>query len=244
MQGLIGWWMVKSGLDAALLQEKVRDSQEIRVSPYRLATHLSMAFTTFALLVWTGLDCVNSQQVGRVLAELRPSLTPDHIRRFVGLRKGAIVNFGLVLCTAISGAFVAGNDAGKAYNNFPYMGDSIIPPSDVLFELQPLYRNFFENTATVQLDHRVLALSTLASVWGMYLPLYLRSKAKVAAGSSGVFQYKSLPRTAQLGLTAMTHATAVQVGLGIATLMNYVPVSLAILHQVIRPLTILIDVTI
>ena len=48
-QGLIGWWMVKSGLEVDPAQKK-----EIRVSPYRLATHLGMAFTTFTLLLWTG----------------------------------------------------------------------------------------------------------------------------------------------------------------------------------------------
>ena len=48
-QGLIGWWMVRSGLEVDPDQKK-----EIRVSPYRLATHLGMAFTTFTLLLWTG----------------------------------------------------------------------------------------------------------------------------------------------------------------------------------------------
>ena len=43
-QGLIGWWMVRSGLDLATLPERQR--QDVRVSPYRLATHLGMAFTT------------------------------------------------------------------------------------------------------------------------------------------------------------------------------------------------------
>jgi cytochrome c oxidase assembly protein subunit 15 len=49
-QGLIGWWMVKSGLDEKL----VNTTKEIRVSPYRLATHLGMAFTTYSLLLSTG----------------------------------------------------------------------------------------------------------------------------------------------------------------------------------------------
>lgn len=49
MQGLVGWWMVKSGLEMDPAQRK-----EIRVSPYRLASHLTMAFTTYTLLLWTG----------------------------------------------------------------------------------------------------------------------------------------------------------------------------------------------
>lgn len=52
MQGVIGWWMVRSGLK----EQSIHPSQtrEIRVSPYRLATHLSMAFTTYTVLLWTG----------------------------------------------------------------------------------------------------------------------------------------------------------------------------------------------
>ena len=53
VQGLIGWWMVKSGLEMDPEQKK-----EIRVSPYRLATHLGMAFTTYTALLWTGMVVV------------------------------------------------------------------------------------------------------------------------------------------------------------------------------------------
>ena len=66
----------------------------------------------------------------------------------------------------MSGAYVAGNDAGRAFNTFPKMGDNWFPEN--ILELTPLWKNFVENTATVQFDHRVLALSSLASIWAMY----------------------------------------------------------------------------
>eukprot|EP01031_Cornospumella_fuschlensis_P034890 gene34890-42251_t len=50
-QGLVGWWMVRSGLEVDPAQRK-----EIRVSPYRLAAHLALAFTTYTTLLWTALD--------------------------------------------------------------------------------------------------------------------------------------------------------------------------------------------
>ncbi|KAF5843190.1 cytochrome oxidase assembly protein-domain-containing protein, partial [Dunaliella salina] len=50
-QGLVGWWMVRSGLD-----EPTEEWQAPRVSPYRLAAHLVSAFTIFATLAWTAMD--------------------------------------------------------------------------------------------------------------------------------------------------------------------------------------------
>ncbi|CAN6861806.1 unnamed protein product [Brassica oleracea] len=119
----------------------------------------------------------------------------------------------IVGITAISGAFVAGNDAGRAFNTFPKMGDTWIP--DGIFEMKPLIRNFFENTATVQLDHRLLATTTLLAIgtmWWFTRKLDIHPAVKALIGST----------------VAMT---AVQVTLGVSTLLSYVPVSLGSAHQ-------------
>lgn len=223
LQGAIGWWMVKSGLNNADLQHRLEKNQEIRVSAYRLATHLSMAFVTYGLLLWTGLDTVNLFKMKEYVAEKAALLTKEQVKKFVRVRQLALAQGGLVLATAISGAFVAGNDAGLAYNTFPKMGDHWFPPMETLTELTPLYRNFFENTATVQMDHRILALSTFTSIWALYLPLKL--------SKSSLLGLKAFPRLTQVSLTALTHASLLQVGLGIATLLNYVPLGLAVAHQ-------------
>jgi heme a synthase len=89
---------------------------------------------------------------------------------------------------------VAGNDAGRAYNTFPKMGDEWVPEG--ILELEPLHRNFFENTATVQFDHRVLAMSTAAAIAAMYgmarrgnvwaaLPPKARTALTATAGMAG-----------------------------------------------------------
>ena len=208
-QGLIGWWMVKSGLDMDPTQRK-----EIRVSPYRLATHLSMAFTTYGVLIWTGLDLLNTPERARQAASQLSSSTLKHCRN---VRWWAVGNGFLVATTVASGAFVAGNDAGRAFNTFPMMGDVWIPQE--ILDMQPVWRNFFENTATVQFDHRILALSTLTSIWASYA--YARSGG----------HWATLPRSARVALTAVTHMSAVQVGLGLATLLLYAPVPLAAVHQ-------------
>jgi heme a synthase len=213
-QGLIGWWMVKSGLEMDPQQRK-----EIRVSPYRLATHLGMAFTTFTLLVWTGLDCLHPrEQAARLAAQLqaaRPS--PALLEQLRRVRGAGLASAALLGTTILSGAFVAGNDAGRAYNTFPKMGDDWLP--DGLLELEPAYRNFFENTATVQLDHRVLALTTAGSI---ATTLALARRGQVWA---------ALPPQTRTALTATAGMAGAQVALGISTLLLYVPIPLAAAHQ-------------
>lgn len=211
-QGLIGWWMVKSGLNLDPKQKK-----EIRVSPYRLATHLSMAFTTYTLLLWTALDLLNPVQHVKTVAAKLPNTILNYGSK---IRKIAIINGILVASTVLSGAYVAGNDAGNAFNTFPMMNDEWIPSE--IFDMKPLWRNFFENTATVQFDHRILALTTLSSVWSMY---YM-----ARTGLNKAF-YASLPSFARKSLNAVAHMSIVQVGLGISTLLLYVPVPLAAVHQ-------------
>ncbi len=208
-QGLIGWWMVKSGLNVDPTQPK-----EIRVSPYRLATHLAMAFTTYTYLVWSGLDLLNVPEKAKAVAQ---KLSVDCLKYTGKVRKLAVFNGVLVATTVLSGAYVAGNDAGRAFNTFPKMGDDWIP--DEILALRPLWRNFFENTATVQFDHRVLALTTLTSISAMYLSV-VRSA-----------HWAALPTYSRVAFHAVAGMSLTQVGLGISTLLMYVPVPLAAVHQ-------------
>ncbi|XP_021665729.1 cytochrome c oxidase assembly protein COX15 isoform X2 [Hevea brasiliensis] len=102
---------------------------------------------------------------------------------------------------------------GHAYNTFPKMGDTWIPED--IFEMKPLIRNFFENTSTVQLDHRILATTTLISIGGLWWftrKLDIHPAVRSLIGST-------------LGMAAL------QVTLGISTLLSYVPVSLGTAHQ-------------
>jgi cytochrome c oxidase assembly protein subunit 15 len=212
-QGLIGWWMVKSGLSVDPNQRK-----EIRVSPYRLATHLSMAFATYTLLLSTSLNMFVTQNK---LQQIGSALPSDIIKHASTSRRFAIHNAGLAALTIVSGAYVAGNDAGRAFNTFPKMGDDWIP-SD-LFVLEPWWRNFVENTPLVQFDHRVLALSTATAIGLMY------QQARSALNGQ---YWKSLPKISRICYNSVAGMAVVQVGLGISTLLMYVPVPLAAAHQV------------
>ena len=120
---------------------------------------------------------------------------------------------GLVFITILSGGFVAGLKAGFAYNTFPLMDGHWIP--EVIFMQEPLWRNFFENIATVQFQHRLLAMLVFLSV----ILLWLAARRAM------------LPAAVSTGLLLMLAAVVLQVSLGISTLLLHVPVPLAAIHQ-------------
>jgi len=196
-QGLLGWWMVKSGLDPT----NNSNSQLARVSQYRLASHLSLAFILYSIFLWTGLTHVLQPKDHSQLAKI------GRLRGMVHSSKG------LIFLTALMGAFVAGLDAGLVYNSWPKYADRWIPEN--LLSRSPKWKNFFENEVTVQFIHRNLAYLTLLSVtmtWLAGRKLQLSPRAKIALHSMMLMVYA-------------------QATLGIYTLINHVPVWLAALHQ-------------
>jgi cytochrome c oxidase assembly protein subunit 15 len=186
LQGVLGWYMVKSGL-----------VDRPDVSQYRLTAHLGAALLIYAYMLWVAFG---------LLAPNSPP-TPRHLSRF-----GATLAT-LVFVTALSGGLVAGLDAGFAYNTFPLMDGELIP--EHLFAVSPLYLSFFEDVTTVQFTHRLLALTTAALVVVFW---FAATKAPLAA-------------RARLAAHALLFAVAMQVTLGIATLVLIVPVPLAAAHQ-------------
>jgi cytochrome c oxidase assembly protein subunit 15 len=132
LQGVMGWYMVKSGL-----------IDRPDVSQYRLTAHLGLAFVIYGYIFWTAFGLL----FPHALNENDP-----------GLRRMALVVLLLTAATVLAGGFVAGLDAGFTYNTFPLMGGKLIP--DGLFLLDPWFKNFFENVTTVQFTHRALAIAT------------------------------------------------------------------------------------
>ena len=190
LQGLLGWYMVKSGL-----------SQDPHVSQYRLTAHLGFAFIIYAYIFWTALDL------------LFPQEPTAGNRDNSGLKRFSFFITGTVFVTVLSGGFVAGLKAGRAYNTFPLMNGQFIP--DGLTSLDPMWRNFFENVTMVQFDHRLLAYCLI-----VLIPLYWFSALK-----------KSLSAGIRTAFHLLVVILIVQVALGISTLLLYVPVGLAATHQ-------------
>ncbi|XP_071946759.1 heme A synthase COX15-like isoform X2 [Antedon mediterranea] len=194
-QGLLGWYMVKSGLDEPAKTDMPR------VSQYRLASHLGSAFLLYALMFWQGLS-----HVLKPIQITESKLLPV-VRRFA---HGTV---GLVFATALSGAFVAGLDAGLVYNSFPKMANRWIPQDILTFD--PKWKNFFENSTTVQFDHRLLGITSALAVVSLW----------------ALTRRIPLPKRANLAANCMLGMVALQVTLGICTLLYYVPTSLAASHQ-------------
>jgi cytochrome c oxidase assembly protein subunit 15 len=190
LQGLMGWYMVKSGL-----------VDNPHVSQYRLTAHLLLAFVIYGYMLWLALDLWYPRQP--------QSAPPDHTR----LRIPALGLTLWALLTVASGGFVAGLKAGYAYNTFPLMDGHWVP--QVMWLLDPWWRNLFENIATVQFNHRLLALLTLAGVLALWV-----AGLRVQLG-----------RRARLALHLLLAAGLLQVALGISTLLLHVPLSLAAAHQ-------------
>lgn len=127
LQGVIGWYMVKSGL-----------IDVPSVSPYRLALHLGTAFILFAMLLWTALDLLAKPSAMRI---------PPHFNLSAGIVTGVL------FLQVLLGALVAGLDAGLTYNTFPLMDGHFIPNG--LYLLEPAWKNHFENVTMVQFQHRL-----------------------------------------------------------------------------------------
>lgn len=137
----------------------------------------------------------------------RPTEQLKNLRRF---------SYGvtaLVFVMVVAGGFVAGLKAGFIYNTFPTMNGHWLPAG--MFALQPLWRNFFENMGTVQFDHRVIAY-LLAAV----IPVFWF-----------VAKRATLPARGRIGIHLLLAMLAVQITLGITTLLFVVPIPLAATHQ-------------
>jgi len=196
-QGLFGWYMVKSGLK----EETCANTGIPRVSQYRLAGHLGLAFTVFSGLFYNG--------IGLVLKEHKF----EYSKALARLKSASHASVGLVFVTAVSGAFVAGLEAGLVYNSFPKFADRWIP-SDIA-EMNPYWKNCFENPTTVQFNHRLLAMSAFGSI------VAVLALARPVA----------LPWRTRMAVNALFGMACVQVSLGVSTLLLYVPVNLAATHQ-------------
>jgi cytochrome c oxidase assembly protein subunit 15 len=179
--------MVKSGL-----------VDDPRVSSLRLAAHLGTALLIYAAILWLAWGLAFG------MARRPPMRTGRHAAVL------AVIVFAMIL----TGALVAGIHAGYAYNTYPLMNGYWVPPE--ILELDPPWKNFIYNMATVQFVHRMLALVVAATAAALVWRVQ-RDPTSLARD-----------RAASWALLA---AVAVQLALGISTLLLRVPVPLAALHQ-------------
>ena len=188
-QGLVGWWMVKSGL-----------SENPYVSPYRLAFHLSNAVIILTILFWLSLNSLSLININ-----FFPS---NKFQIYI------ITLILLIFITIISGAFMAGADAGKSFNTYPLMNGDLFPQDYLLNDLG--IRNLFENTVAINFNHRWLATFTFIIIFFSTINLFMNKKYS-----------KHLNEIALIFVL-----TCFQFILGIFTLLTNVEIILASMHQI------------
>ena len=192
--GAVGWWMVSSGLAGSNL---------VSVSQYRLGFHLTLACAIYAAVLWTAQSLKGDGLV--------PKARPDAPAR---LRLGALALMLAMLLQIYLGALVAGLDAGLTYNTWPLIDGALVPDGARLWFIQPAWRNLFENTLTVQFNHRLLAYALFIGAW-----LHAYDAWRAQSGARGALLLA-------VGVT-------LQAALGIVTLLEQAPLDLALSHQML-----------
>jgi cytochrome c oxidase assembly protein subunit 15 len=185
--GAVGWWMVASGLSGDLT----------KVSQYRLAFHLTFACAIYAGVLWTA-------------HEIAPRPERDIAPR---VRWGAFALVAAVLLQIYLGALVAGINAGLIYNTWPEIDGALIPAADRLWFVTPAWRNLFENTLTVQFNHRMVAYA----IW-IFAGLHAVDARQQGRGGACA--------------VVLWLAVTLQAALGVITLLYQAPLGLALAHQI------------
>ena len=202
LQGALGWYMVKSGLIA-----------RVDVSQYRLTAHLGVAVAILGYTLWLVFDLGRESKAATRSAPSAASWVA-----------GAVL--ALIFLQILAGGLVAGIDAGFGYNTWPLIDGALIPEMSRLWFEQPWWRNLFENTLTVQFNHRMMAYAIVAAtLW--------HAAGVVRAAQAGA----TVP-----GALLLLAAVTVQAALGIVTLLYVVPLALALAHQAMAVVTLAVAV--
>ena len=184
LQGAIGWWMVASGLV---------DRPE--VSHIRLAVHLLTAFAIFGFLTWVALDMRRLAGPADAAPVRIPTL--------------ALWTLSVLFLQFLFGAYVAGLEAGYAFNTWPRMGEEWFPPGTPMET--PFLANFADNPIVVQFVHRWLAF--------------------VVAGLAAALALAAWAAKSRAAASALLAAVLIQMQLGVLTLISGVEIYVAVAHQ-------------
>ena len=162
-QGLLGWFMVKSGL-----------VDDPRVSHYRLTAHLGLAVLIFGFMIWLTSSLLDSRHEQPAASAVPP---------WVGRLAAAVAI--LIYLMILSGGLVAGSRAGYAWSTWPLMGDSFIPPG--LYATAPAWLAAFEDITTIQFNHRIFAYFIALLGGGLALAVLRLSQDRLARVAAGLF---------------------------------------------------------
>ena len=185
LQGLLGWYMVKSGL-----------VNRPHVSQYRLTAHLVAAIAIYSYILWVAWGLIVPKR-------------ETEAARLRSVRNLGIGLAGLIVLMIVSGGFVAGTKAGLAYNTFPTMNGYWIPEG--LYAMQPWWLNWFDNVTTIQFNHRMIAWVLMLAVPAYWF--HARRQAPDQATRLALHLLLAmLVIQVVLGITTLLHAVPVALG--------------------------------
>ena len=185
LQGLLGWYMVQSGL-----------VERTDVSQYRLAAHLCAAVLIFGYIFWVALRLGKTQE--------------PHERHAAGGRFTASLLVVAILVQIALGAFVAGLDAGQGYNTWPDMNGALVP--DGLWVMEPWHLNLFENALTVQFNHRIFAYATVLLAL-LHATLFVKAPDNRKIKITGGILLLAIWAQAALGIVTLLAKVPISLGL-------------------------------
>lgn len=173
------------------------------VASYRLAIHLGLAFVILGYIAWYVF------LLGREERDLLQARRGKEAKQF-SLSTGLL---HAVFLQILLGALVAGIDAGRNYPDWPLMAGGFLPPD--LFSLEPWWRNFFEDDGLVQFMHRMVG--------------YIVFVFAIVVWRRGG---KSAHAQTRFAFNAVMAIVALQMILGIVTVLYSAPLHFAIIHQI------------
>ncbi|MCY4444852.1 MAG: COX15/CtaA family protein [Rhodobacteraceae bacterium] len=147
-QGIVGWWMVTSGLQATTTD----------VASYRLATHLTISVLILVLIYW---NFLKTRIANYELLQARRY-------RERRIETASMVMIVALFLQGILGALMAGIDAGLGFPTWPLMNGEFLPSNS--FDYSPWILNFIQNPSLVHFNHRMVGyLIVLAGLWVFFI---------------------------------------------------------------------------
>jgi cytochrome c oxidase assembly protein subunit 15 len=187
MQGLVGWWMVASGL-----------SLRVAVAPERLAAHLGLALIVYSFAIWTGLEAWAG----------RPQRSDIFLS--AGWRFWSSALLGLVFLQILMGALVAGDHAGQIYTDWPLMNGRLFPAD---YGQGGVIDTVFHSQAAVQFDHRVGAYLLFVAAIAFAVAMAATYRMSGALKRHAAFLAGAVSCQAALGIVTLRYAAPLPLSL-------------------------------
>ncbi|MEM8616829.1 MAG: COX15/CtaA family protein [Pseudomonadota bacterium] len=227
LQGFIGWWMVASGIG---------ETTRVDVAPYRLMTHFGLALFIIAVTAWFWFDLRRSEGAHRSVQPASPdaAVRNNGVAALSGTPTRWLSPIALVLMVTLfiqmlTGALVAGLDAGRTYTDWPLMAGELVPRYYIDEQLG--VRSLFEGRAATQFNHRFLAYAIWIGSIAAAIVYWRSAYGRAFAVLAGLVTLQALWGIYTLVSAAPLELALVHQGLGVIVLLASVRLAFQVVHD-------------